>query len=81
MKEKNRTIKQWYDSLPANDQANKRESVMFLLGIERSAFYKLLNGTRIFNPAEIAAINGLAEENLDYGQEEDLTVSTNLVKA
>lgn len=76
-----KTFREWYDSLPSNDQSSKRETVMFLLGIERTMFYNLLNGKRKLNPAEIQAINALAEETLDYGQEEDLTVSTNLVKA
>lgn len=75
------SLNDWYNGLPANQQKAKRETIMFLLGIGNTMFYKALNGDRNFNPAEQQALNILAEQELDYGNGIDVTSTLNLVKA
>lgn len=74
------TLKAWYDDLPASEQKPKRESIQFLLGIQKNQFYRLLNGERSISPAEQAALNGLAGVELHF-EGSNLTANVGLVKA
>lgn len=75
------TLQSWYESLPANQQKGKKESIMFLLGVGNTMFYRTISGNRKFNPAEKQALIALAETDLDFGDEPDLTENLNLKKA
>lgn len=82
MNTKKKTFLNWYNSLPANEQPKKRETIMFLLKIERSQFYNILKGKRLLNPAEAQAINSLAGSTLIFeDKNDDVLINLNLVKA
>lgn len=63
-KSKETTVKDWYNSLPANKQADYRRKIMEECEFSHNTFYRVLAGDRLPTRLEREAITRIAGQKL-----------------
>jgi len=55
------TFKEWYDSLPKNEQILKRDKIIEVCEWSKPSFYRILNNDQLLTQLEKKAINEIAK--------------------
>lgn len=68
-KNKKTTVKEWYDTLPANKQAVLRNKIMEECEFSPNTFYRMINGKKLPTRLEKQAIEKIAGQSLNFNIE------------
>lgn len=63
------TLKDWYENLPAKDQATKRELITSSCGVSSKTFYSWLNGVHIPKLAHQFVIKTVTKADIIFTNE------------